>query len=67
MRDKYVPYAVRGVRNKVIHLGPEDEKVGWVSDREFELLFGFVPAIDIKLTPQQDEKLCAYIKRRDGK
>jgi hypothetical protein len=67
MSDKLVPYAIRGIKNRVLHLGEEEEVVGWVSDKEFKLLFGFTPAVDIKLTPQQDEKLTAYIKRRDGR
>lgn len=67
MRDKLVPYAIRGARDRMFHLQPDDEVVGWVSDKEFKLLFGFSPAVDIKLTPQQDAKLCAYIKRRDGR
>lgn len=61
------PWAVVCVKGKFMQLRPDDEIVGFVSNKEFKKLFGFVPAVDIKLTPQQDEKLCAYIKRRDGK
>jgi hypothetical protein len=67
MSDKLVPYALRGRSNRMLHLGEEEEVVGSVTDKEFKLLFGFVPAIDIKLTPQQNDKLTLYIKRRDGR
>lgn len=63
--DNLIPYALRGKRNRAIYLKPGEEMVGFVSDDEFKELFGFVPAVDIKLTPQQDKKLTAYIKRRD--
>lgn len=61
------PWAIVTVKGKLMALRPDDIVVGVVSNKEFKQLFGFIPRIDIKLTPQQDEKLCAYIKRRDGK
>lgn len=61
------PWAIVTVKGKLMALRPDDEIVGVLSNKEFKMLFGFIPKVDIKLTKQQDEKICAYIKRRDGK
>ena len=61
------PWAIVTIKGKFMALRPDDEIVGVLSNKEFKSLFGFIPKVDIKLTKQQDEKIAAYIKRRDGK
>jgi hypothetical protein len=58
------PYAIRGFKDRIVLLKPGDVVIGAVTDKEFKRLFGFVPAVDIKLTPQQDKKLVDFLRRR---